>query len=156
MFREMRLADNKISAEEAKKILEHGTNGVLAVHGDDGYPYAVPVSYAYCDDKIYFHGTSEISHKIDSIKRDPKVSFCVIGQDHIISEAFNTLYKSTIVFGKARVLSDEKQFEQGIMAILNKYSGEHLDAGKDYINASKGQFCVVEIQVEHMTGKLGS
>ena len=103
MFRKMRLEENMTSAEEAVEMLKKATNGVLAVLGDDDYPYAVPLSYVYNDGKIYFHGTSAVSHKIEAIKKHPKVSFCVITQDNILPEKFNTLYRSVIVFGKARV-----------------------------------------------------
>lgn len=47
MFREMRRKKQRLSKEECDRILYNGTSGVLALHGDDGYPYAVPVSYVY-------------------------------------------------------------------------------------------------------------
>ncbi len=156
MFREMRLAENKTSMEEAEQMLATATNGVLAVIGDEGYPYAVPVSFVYEDGKIYFHSTSATSHKIDSIEKDPRVSFCVITQDNILPNEFNTLYRSVIAFGTARVLKDPKEIEQGLTAILKKYSGDFMEAGKSYINQQDGNFCVVEIAVEHLTGKAGS
>ena len=46
MFREMRRNRQALSAGDASALLEAGTSGVLAVAGDDGYPYAVPLSYA--------------------------------------------------------------------------------------------------------------
>ncbi len=156
MFRKMRLEANMITNEEAEEMLNEATNGVLAVDGDEGYPYAVPVSFACKNGKIYFHSTSENSHKIASIKKNPKVSFCVITQDNIIPEAFNTLYRSVIIFGNARVLTDANEIEQGIMTIVKKYAGGYLDEGRSYMNAETGNFCVVEIEIEHMTGKAGS
>ena len=156
MFRKMRLEENMTSAEEAVEMLKKATNGVLAVLGDDDYPYAVPLSYVYNDGKIYFHGTSAVSHKIEAIKKHPKVSFCVITQDNILPEKFNTLYRSVIVFGKARVLTDPKEIEQGLMTIVKKYAGGFMESGKKYMNAETGNFCVVEISIEHMTGKAGS
>ncbi|HYE08985.1 MAG TPA: pyridoxamine 5'-phosphate oxidase family protein, partial [Patescibacteria group bacterium] len=145
MFRKMRLETNMVTNEAAEEMLNKATNGVLAVDGDGGYPYTVPLSFAYKNDKIYFHSTSENSHKIESIKKNPKVSFCVITQDEILPKQFNTLYRSVIVFGKARVLTDSKEIEQGIMTIVKKYAGEYMDAGKAYMNAETGNFCVVEI-----------
>ena len=49
MFREMRRKGQQLSAEECIEILNRGTSGVLALEGDDGYPYAVPLSYVYED-----------------------------------------------------------------------------------------------------------
>jgi nitroimidazol reductase NimA-like FMN-containing flavoprotein (pyridoxamine 5'-phosphate oxidase superfamily) len=156
MFRKMRLEENMTSNEEAVEMLQKAANGVLAVLGDEDYPYAVPLSFAYADGKIYFHGTSAVSHKIEAIRKHPKVSFCVITQDNILPEKFNTLYKSVIAFGKARVLTDPKEIEQGILTIVKKYAGGYMESGRKYMNAEAGNFCVVEIDIEHMTGKAGS
>jgi nitroimidazol reductase NimA-like FMN-containing flavoprotein (pyridoxamine 5'-phosphate oxidase superfamily) len=156
MFRKMRLEENMTSVEEAEEMLNKAANGVLAVLGDDDYPYAVPLSFAYANGKIYFHGTSAVSHKIEAIKKHPKVSFCVVTQDNILPEKFNTLYRSVIVFGKARVLTEPVEIEKGIMTIVKKYSGGYVESGKKYMNAEAGNFCVVEIDIEHMTGKAGS
>lgn len=51
MFREMRRNRQLLPTEECVAILERMTNGILALHGDNGYPYAVPVSYVYADGK---------------------------------------------------------------------------------------------------------
>ena len=42
MFREMCRKKNEISIDMAKQLLESSRCGVLAVNGDDGYPYAIP------------------------------------------------------------------------------------------------------------------
>lgn len=56
MFREMRRKKQLLSYQESIEILKNGTAGVLALLGDDDYPYAVPISYVYDNSKIYFHG----------------------------------------------------------------------------------------------------
>ncbi|MFI3226368.1 MAG: pyridoxamine 5'-phosphate oxidase family protein [Clostridia bacterium] len=156
MFREIRRLNKQImKQEEVIEMLETATNGVLAVDGDNDYPYAVPLSFAYLDGKIYFHSTTAESHKIDAISKNPKVSFCVVTQDNIIADDFNTLYKSAIAFGIARVLTDEDEIFKGIMAITKKYSGDYMEKGKEHAKRSAGRFCVVEIEIEHLTGKFG-
>ena len=67
MFREMRRKNQQLSETESAAVLERGTSGVLAVLGDGGYPYGVPVSYAYCGGKIYFH-CAKSGHKLDAIR----------------------------------------------------------------------------------------
>ena len=42
MFREMRRRNRLCPGELCGGVLRKGTSGVLAVSGDDGYPYAVP------------------------------------------------------------------------------------------------------------------
>ena len=53
MFREMRRKKQVLSNEENIEILQKGTSGVLALLGDNDYPYAVPISYVYDNSKIY-------------------------------------------------------------------------------------------------------
>ncbi len=55
MFRNMRRSKQVLSQEDSIAVLEKATSGVLAVSGDDDYPYAVPVSFVYADGKILFH-----------------------------------------------------------------------------------------------------
>ena len=66
MFRPMRRFKQQLSKEECEEILNNCKSGVLAVIGDSGYPYAVPLSYVYFNDKIYFHCAKE-GHKVDAI-----------------------------------------------------------------------------------------
>ena len=87
MFRDMRRKKQLLSPEESLQILENGTSGVLAVAGDDGYPYTVPLSYVYHDSKIYFHAAKS-GHKIDAVRNCSKASFCVIGQDQIVPDKY--------------------------------------------------------------------
>ena len=106
MFREMRRKKQALSMEDAEDILYRGTSGVLAVSGDDDYPYAVPLSYVYDGKKLYFHSARN-GHKLDAISRNARVSFCVIDQDQIIPEEYTTYFRSVIVFGTIHIMEDE-------------------------------------------------
>ncbi len=67
MFREMRRKKKEMDRSLAESLLEKSRRGVLAVNGDEGYPYAIPVNYYYDreNQKIYFHGARE-GHKADA------------------------------------------------------------------------------------------
>ncbi len=150
----MRRKGNALSKEETIEILTKNTNGVLAVDGDDGYPYAVPLSYVYSEGKIIFH-CAVTGHKLDGIKNNEKVSFCVVGQDDIIPEDFNTLFKSAIAFGKARILTEEKEKQAGLELILAKYSPEFMESGKEYIAKERKPCAIVEKAIDNMPGNRG-
>ena len=64
MFRPMRRAKKAIPDEAAKRLLQTERRGVLAVNGDLGYPYAVPVNFLYDEaaGKLYFHGARALQH----------------------------------------------------------------------------------------------
>lgn len=151
MFREMRRNTQLLPREEAEDILKNGTSGILAVAGDDGYPYAVPLSYVYQDGKIWFH-CAKVGHKIDAITAWDKVSFCVIGQDKVVPERYTTHYRSVIAFGRARVLEGEEK-APALEALGERYNpgdGEGLQAE---LAQNLERVCVVEIAIEHLTGK---
>ena len=152
MFREMKRKERQLSTELTEKILTECTNGVLSVIGDDGYPYGVPVSYAYSDGKIFFHCAKE-GHKVDAIKNNPKVSFTVIAQDDVIPEKYGTDFASVIVFGKASFVEDPEEMLQSHIHIIEKYSNEYYDGGIEYFNKAKAAMRMVKIDIEHITGK---
>lgn len=152
MFREMRRFTQALSVEECEAILQRNTAGVLAVSGDDDYPYAVPVSYVYLDSKLYFH-SAVVGHKIDGITRNDKVSFCVIDQDTIVPEEYTTYFRSVIAFGRARILTDEKAKRHALEALAAKYSPDDAQGRDREINQSFDRVCCIELSIEHLTGK---
>ncbi|MDE7248816.1 MAG: pyridoxamine 5'-phosphate oxidase family protein [Lachnospiraceae bacterium] len=153
MFREMRRKKQILTEEETKEILNRGTSGVLALLGDDDYPYAVPVSYVYCDTKLYFHGAKS-GHKIDAIRKYEKASFCVIDKDDVIPEEYTTYFRSVIAFGKIHIMEDESEMRKAIELLANKY---HPDSSKDERNTAIDKewksLCMMEFSIEHLSGK---
>lgn len=153
MFREMRRSKQALSQEECQEILERGTFGVLAVAGDNGYPYTVPLSYMFQEGKLYFH-CARSGHKLDAIRRNPKASFCVVGQDKVVPEEYTTYYRSVIVFGTVQEMPEGPEKHAAVNALMKKYfpgdSQENRDA---YINDSQPRLCMLEFTMEHITGK---
>lgn len=107
-FREMRRCKQALERTVVEDILRRGSSGVLAVLGDDAYPYAVPLSYVYADGKLYFHGAKE-GHKIDAIRQHAKASFCVIDRDAVVPEEYTTYFRSVIAFGRMRILETDAE-----------------------------------------------
>jgi nitroimidazol reductase NimA-like FMN-containing flavoprotein (pyridoxamine 5'-phosphate oxidase superfamily) len=152
MFREMRRKRQNLSETETTAMLQFCTSGVLAVHGDDDYPYAVPLSFAYEDGKLFFH-SAKAGHKIDAVERDEKASFCVIAADDVVQSTFTTHFRSAIVFGKARVVTDDGEKRHALECLAKKYSPDHLEAADSEIDGDWKRVCVMELTIEHMTGK---
>ena len=152
MFREMRRKLQLLDEKESIALLERGTAGVLALSGDEGYPYAVPISYVYNDSKIFFHSAVS-GHKIDAIKNSDKASFCVIAQDHIVPKEYTTYYKSVIAFGRLRILEDASEKRAAIELLAQKYYPADTREGRtDTINEAWSRMCLLELDIEHMTG----
>jgi uncharacterized protein len=152
MTRVMRRKKQILPTVETEKILRNATSGVLAVSGDEGYPYAVPLSYAFEDGKIYFHCAKE-GHKIDGIRRDEKVSFCVVDKDQVVPEKFTTFFRSVIAFGRARIVSEDAVKRYALGLLVKKYSPGFEVAGAEEIRRDFETVCVVEVAVDYLTGK---
>jgi uncharacterized protein len=152
MFKEVRRKRQLLSKAETIEILKRCTSGVLGVTGDNDYPYTVPLSFVYKDNCLYFHCAKE-GHKIDGIKRNEKVSFCVIEKDEVIPEKLSTHFRSAIVFGRARILTDDQSRRAALESLIKKYSPGYLSEGLREIERDWDRVCVVEVKIEHMTGK---
>ena len=153
MFREMRRKKQILSNQENVELLEKETSGVLALLGDDEYPYAVPISYVYDNSKIYFHSAKE-GHKIDAIRKCSKASFCVIAQDHIVPEEYTTYFRSVIAFGKIHVMEDEKEMKNAIELLAVKYYPNDTETNRNIaINREWKPLCMIELEIEHLSGK---
>lgn len=153
MFREMRRKKQQIPDNEAIAILENGKVGILAVNGDNGYPYTVPLNYMFYNGKIYFHSASE-GHKFDSIKNNPKVSFCVISQDKIIPEKYTTAYESVVVFGNAKIMDDKEEIKKVIYDFAKKFHPTDTEENRMFnINSDIKTMAMVEITPEYITVK---
>ncbi|MDF2891616.1 MAG: Pyridoxamine 5-phosphate oxidase-related FMN-binding [Clostridia bacterium] len=107
MHREMRRKDRQTSTEAAMDILQRGEYGILATLGENNMPYAVPLSYANVENCIYFH-CAKVGHKLDNIKANSKVSFCVVGDTKVIPNQFSTSFESIIAFGTAEIIEDKE------------------------------------------------
>ena len=157
MFREMRRIMQQISQEECVEILHRATSGVLGLHGDNGYPYTVPVSYVYQEGGtglgiIGFH-CAKTGHKIDAIRRDSKVSFTVIDRDEVMPRERTTKYCSVIVFGRIEIVTDPDKICEIARLLSYKFTDD-----EEYIEKEVGRTdlktLIFALVPEHMTGKL--
>lgn len=152
MFRKMRRVKCELDKNSAEKILREGSFGVLSLSGDDGYNYAVPINYAYEDNKIYFH-SAITGHKIDAIKNNNKVSFCVVDKHDVVSEEFTTYFTSAIAFGKIKISSDDAEKKHALELLADKYSPNvSQDLREKEINRFNA-VAVMVLEIEHLTGK---
>ena len=150
MFRNMRRFKQQLTDAECEEILRHEPRGVLAVLGDDGYPYAVPLDFVYEDGKIYFHCAGE-GHKIDAIKRCDKASFCVTDAGERPEGQWWRIFRSVIAFGRVRILEDREEVLSRVRSLGLKFAGpEYVE--KELQRDGKRVQCL-EFTIEHMTGK---
>ena len=148
----MRRDRQQLSREECELILGRCTSGVLALTGDGGYPYAVPLSYVYTDGAIIFHSAVE-GHKVDAIKRDSRCSFCVIDQDEIKPDEFTTHFRSVIAFGRIHILEDADEKVQALRLLGRRYSPDDEPGLQHEIDKSLDHVLLLRLDIEHLSGK---
>ncbi len=141
-----------MAKEESIKILNKCTAGVLGVIDKNGYPYTVPMSYAYEKGKIYLHSAQE-GHKIDSIKNNDKVTFCVIERDDIVQKEFTTHFRSVCLFGRAVFITDDSQKRKALDLLVEKYFPDYSVEAEEVIRKGWEKVSLIEISIDHMTGK---
>jgi len=147
----VRRQDRTIDRDEAIRLLSECEHGILATVAADGQPYAVPLSYVFHDQCIYFHCATE-GHKLDNIRANPAVSFCVVGKTRTLPGEFATEYESAVAFGTAREIEDEEKRE-ALVKLLKKYSPDFMASGQKCITGKLDKTRVVRIDVEHISGK---
>ncbi len=152
MNREMRRSDRQLNTEDALSILEHGEYGIFSTVSADGIPYGVPVSYTYFNQRIYFHCAKNAGLKLKNIGNNANVCFTVVGKTELLPAKFSTKYESVILFGKARILAESEKKEP-LLKLVEKYSPDFIEAGREYVEKSASKTDIVEISIESITGK---
>lgn len=154
MFREMRRIKQQISTEECIRILKEEPRGVLAMIGDEGYPYAIPMDHFYEEEtgKLIFH-CAKVGHKMDAIKACDKVSYCVYDKGYRRDGEWALNINSVVIFGRIKPVEDEERIVDIVRKIGLKYAPS-ADIVEEEIERSVKNVACLELTIEHMTGKL--
>lgn len=153
MFRPIRKKKNEIGIEASKKLLRDSRRGVLAVNGDNNYPYAIPVNYLYDEEnqKIYFHGSRK-GHKVDALKICDKVCFTVFGNETVKRESWAPFLQSVVIFGRCHLVKDQSAAEILLKQFAMKFYPNESMVDDEIALAGKG-VQMYEIEIEHFSGK---
>ncbi|MGX8706351.1 MAG: pyridoxamine 5'-phosphate oxidase family protein [bacterium] len=154
MFREVVRKKQALSREECIEILKNELRGVLAVNGDDGYPYALPINHFYNDEDgcLYFH-SGRTGHKLDALRRDGRASFCCYDGGFIKPGDWALNIKSVIVFGKVSIVEDHAVALDISRRLSRKFTADERYI-EDEVAHSGPAVLVFKLIPEHMTGKL--
>ena len=151
-FRAMRRKRQQHSEEESIGILQKATAGTLALLGDGGYPYAVPISYVYADGKLYFHSALS-GHKVDAIKNCDKASFCVIDKDDVHPEKYTTFFRSVIAFGRIHIIEDKQEKLETARLLGDRYNPNQEETLQKELEKGLSRMLMIRLDIEHLTGK---
>ena len=153
MFRQLLRKNKELSEEECLRILKTEKRGVLSVIGDNDYPYGMPMNHLYNeqDGKIYFH-CGKIGHRLDSLRKNNKVSFCVYDEGYQNSGEWALNIKSVILFGKIEIVDDPVKITDITTKLSHKFTRDD-----EYIKSEIKQYAhktlLLVLTPEHICGK---
>jgi nitroimidazol reductase NimA-like FMN-containing flavoprotein (pyridoxamine 5'-phosphate oxidase superfamily) len=151
MFKKMRRFDKQMSEKATLELLKKSEIGTLSTIGENGYPYNTPLNYVFYQGKIYFH-CAKVGSKLDNIRNNSKICFSVFDEVKVIGEELNTRYKSLVIFGKAKIIEPSQEI---LRELILKYVQMDEDVIKQRIAKEIDITQIVEIEIEHITGKIG-
>lgn len=145
----MRKESRQMSADWALEVLDRAPYITVSMTGEDGMPYAVPLSLARTDEQtFYFHCAME-GKKMDILLKNPRVCLSAVTKCKPTvgpkDGSFTLEFKSAIAFGKAEVVEDEHEKIAAIRAICERFLPQHMSAFDASIERSLGRTAVVKI-----------
>ena len=154
MFREVARKKQSLEMSRIVEILNGEKRGVLSVHGENGYPYGLPMNYWYNEENgyIYFH-SGEKGHKIDAINSDNRVSFCVYDEGFRKDGEWALNISSVIVFGEIHIVEDLEKSVEIFRRLSLKFTSDMEYIDLEIQQYAKETFCY-ELRPKHITGKI--
>lgn len=153
MFRKVRKIKNELDEKTTKEVLKKAPRGVLALNGDDGYPYGLPLNYVYDEDNnvLYFHGT-KTGYKIDCIEKSPKASFTALLEEGVSDDGWSKNVSSVVAYGLLEEIEDSDFARDALVKLAQKYYPSD-DLIEENIKANFKNTKMLAFHINYMTGK---
>lgn len=153
-FRKMRRYKQEISKEECIQVLKEAPRGVMSIHGENDYPYGIPLNQYYDeeDGKLYFHGAME-GLKLDLLAKNNKVCFTVMDSGFKEEGEWAWKIRSVLCLGRVEVVEDREKAIEQCRKLAQKFypTAESIEA---VIARSGARTNVISMQIDRMSGKL--
>jgi len=162
----MRRSELEITdTEELEALLKAGSWGMVSLHSDEEWPYAVPMNYVYTNGIVALHSAPS-GKRFELLGKNPRVQFTVVKEDSLIPSyalggdiacPATQFFRSVMLWGEARFVSDlaeKADLLQAFMQRLQPEGGHRVISPTDeQYKAMLKHVCVIAIKHEKMTGK---
>ncbi len=152
----MRRKDKEITDKnEVETILQTAMVGRLGTCAN-GTPYITPMNFTYDKEtaKIFLHCANE-GRKLENIRTNPNVCFEVEEVKEVIVKqptcASSVAYRSVIMFGSIKILSDLHAKDYALQKLAEKYAPQNPKIS--FTDAMLNKTNVLEIEIREMTAK---
>jgi hypothetical protein len=153
-FRKLLRKNQALSQEECNKVLRSALRGTLAVNGENGYPYALPINFFYDEEdaKIYFH-SGKVGYKMDCIEKSAKACFTVMDEGIKNEGEWWLTFRSVVIFGKI-----ERIEERDAIEALSRRLSHRFTKDEEYIQKEIDKYApataMLALSIENMQGKI--
>lgn len=153
MFRKVRKIKNELDEKTTKEVLKKAPRGVLALNGEDGFPYGLPLNFYYDEDNntLYFHGT-KTGYKIDCIEKSPKASFTALLEEGVSDDGWSKNVSSVVAYGLLEEIEDSDFARDALEKLAQKYYPSE-DLVEENIKANFKNTKMLAFHISYMTGK---
>lgn len=153
-WREMRRFKQQLTEEDCLKVLREEWRGVLAMQGENGYPYAIPLDFYYNeeDGKIYFH-CAKAGNKIDLLQKDNRVCFTVMDKGFRKEGEWALNIRSVVAVGHVETVEDHDEVIRLVTKLGYKYYPTKEGADREVAMAGN-RVNMLAMTIDRMTGKL--
>lgn len=148
----MRRKDRDKGREFALSVIDRSTYMVLAMAGEDGAPYCVPLSTVRWDDHVYFHCAAD-GRKLEVLRGEPRVCMTFVGDTQVPRGRFTTYYESAVAFGRAGEVTDVEERVEALRRLCLKYCPEDMDLFQSEMRRSLPRTGVWKLSLDEVTGK---
>ncbi|MBQ7422860.1 MAG: pyridoxamine 5'-phosphate oxidase family protein [Prevotella sp.] len=149
----VRRQDRLLEEERAVEILKTAEYGVLSMIDEAGFPYGIPLNYVWDgDSSVYIHCAPE-GRKLQSLQKNPQVSFCIIGRVNLCPSKFTTEYESVVLKGVAVLGLEVEERMKALELLLRKLSPDDMAVGMKYAEKSFHRTAIIRLDFSEFSGK---
>lgn len=140
--------------QEIESIIAQCKVCYIAMNGEDGYPYTIPMNFAYQNRTFYFHSGPE-GKKTELLKINNKVCISLyVGEELIYQHAavacsYSMISKSVMCRGKVGYVESFDEKIACLNLIMKQYSNRSFEYGKPAVENVK----IWKVEAEDMVCK---
>lgn len=151
-FRPIRRIKQQLTEEQIDTVLKEKVFGTLAMTGDGGYPYCIPLHFTYDKERnlLYLHGAKQ-GHKIDAIRQNNKVCFNILDDAEDTDARGNHYYHSIVIFGHMEIIDNEEEKMKDAWNLCAKF--ETPGEIERHLHIEGGPVQMMLLHIDHMSGK---
>lgn len=145
----MRRTDRENSTEEFYDLVFTQAEEIFIAMNDGVYPYGVILNFVRKDKIIYLHA-AKMGKKLDCLRKNGHVAFCVATDIRIDQEKSSTYFKSVYGKGLASIVEDKAEKRHALELLATRYKAKCPVPATD---AMADRVAIVKIAIGELSGK---